>query len=449
MTLVALLSICWKAWAGPIGGGGFVPGGGATTSGGGGSITGGACGSNKFTTAISASGIPTCVQPSASQITGLAASATTDATNAANISTGIIGSSRLPTITSSNTDSSLLKSANNLADVTSAPAARSNLSAAASASCGAHQYANALGSGSSSCAQPAASDVTGLAASATTDTTNASNILSGTLSRQRMAPAAAAAVNGYYSANGQPGATFGGAMFAGSAQVTQIAPPTGVACTCAGGTGTTYYYAVSSMEYPMNGTAGGYQPPAYVIQGPAGESVKSAFVSCGGPAVLSYPSGYCTVSWNQWSTVAGYKVWGRTSGATTSLTGVSQNTGTGGMTGSSFVDYGILTPLTSSVYQSGLFKAEGGIGTGDWSWNNWPGQPGDVYFKELGSSKVNVVLGTTTDQINNNSSNQMVLAGLNGVGLNSDTQFLKSRMAARRHGRGHGRTHIDQRNAGA
>jgi hypothetical protein len=96
------------------------------------------------------------------------------------------------------------------------------------------------------------------------------------------------------------------------------------------------------------------------------------------------------------------------------------------MAGSSYVDYGIVTPLTSSTYQTGFFKAEGGLGTGDWSWNSWPGQPGDVYFKELGTSKVNVVLGSTTDQINNNSSNQMVLAGLNGVGLNSDTQFLKS-----------------------
>jgi hypothetical protein len=91
---------------------------------------------------------------------------------------------------------------------------------------------------------------------------------------------------------------FGGAMINGGAQVTELTPPTGVACTCSGGSGTTYYYAVSSVEYPMNGTAGGYQPPAYVIQGPGGESAKSSFVSCSGPATLSFPSNYCTVTWN-------------------------------------------------------------------------------------------------------------------------------------------------------
>ena len=90
------------------------------------------------------------------------------------------------------------------------------------------------------------------------------------------------------------------------------------------------------------------------------------------------------VTWNALSDVVGYKVWGRT-GVTTSLTGVSANTGTGGMLGNPFVDYGVVAPQTSSQYQTGLFSRlkAASASQGDWSANGWPGQPGDVYFKEL------------------------------------------------------------------
>jgi hypothetical protein len=276
-----------------------------------------------------------------------------------------------------------------------------------------------------------AANVTGLAPSATTNALIASNISSGTLPGQRLTPAVSAPLNNYYAANGQSMPTFGGLESNGSAQVTELTPPTGVACTCAGGTGTTYSYAVSAVEYPLNGTAGGYQAVGYVIQGPGGESAKSSTATCSGPSSLSYPSNYCTVTWNAWSDVTGYKVWGRT-GVTTSLTGVSANTGTGGMVGNSFVDYGVVAAQPSSQYQTGLFKAEGGLGTGDWSPNSWPGQPGDVYFKELGSNAENVVMGSTNDQLQvNGSSHVMKVIATGGLELNSDTVPLASQIMLR------------------
>lgn len=118
----------------------------------------------------------------AGQVSGLAASATTDTTNAGNISAGTLLAARMPALTGDITTSAGAV-ATTLATVNANVGSFGSASSVATFTVNAKGLITAAGSTSIAIASGA---VSGLAASATTDTTNATNITSGALPAGRM-----------------------------------------------------------------------------------------------------------------------------------------------------------------------------------------------------------------------------------------------------------------------
>lgn len=276
-------------------------------------VTGGTCSTHQFARVISTAGVPTCAQPAATDVSGLAASATTDATNASNISAGTVGPARLGSGTPSSStwlrgDGAweTLPAAGGAAPdsatfITQTPDASLSaeqalsalgtgllknttttgvLSIFAGSSC-TNQFVRSLNaSGAATCASVTPSDASGWAASATTDTTDAGNISSGTLANARTTAASANTASAIVARDGSGDFSAGTitATFAGNLTGNVTGNVSGTAGSATGNAATATALAGNGSNCSAGSFARG------VDAGGAAENCTVAFVAADVPA---------------------------------------------------------------------------------------------------------------------------------------------------------------------